>query len=196
MAVTPDTDRPRRRADALRNIDAIVEAARHCLSRDPEASIVDIATAAGVGRVTLYGHFPSRVELIDVVVQRALDDFDSAMDAVDLTGDPRQALVRLVEATWQLTAESALLVVAAERSLPPAQLLAAHQGPAERVTELIERGQAEGVFRTDLTTGWLVSVMHSIVHTGANEVAAGRVDAVDAGRLIATTLLAAFAASD
>lgn len=196
MPLTPDTDNPRRRADALRNIDAILEAARRCLCRDPEASIADIASAAGVGRVTLYGHFSSRAELIDVVVQRALEAFDRAMEAIDLTGDPREALVRLVEETWHLTAESALLVVAAERSLPSARLWSAHQGPAQRVTELIERGQAQRVFRTDLSASWLVSVFHGVVHTGANEVAAGRVDAAGAGRLIAATLLAAFTASD
>ena len=45
------------RADARRNIAAILDAATDCLARDPEMSIADIAAAAGVGRITLYGHF-------------------------------------------------------------------------------------------------------------------------------------------
>src|ERR1700731_535694 len=49
-----------RRADARRNIASILDAAQDCLSRDPTASIADIAQAAGVGRVTLYGHFGTR----------------------------------------------------------------------------------------------------------------------------------------
>ena len=56
-----------RRADARRNIAAILDAALLCLARDPDASIADIAQAAGVGRVTLYGHFKSRADLIDAV---------------------------------------------------------------------------------------------------------------------------------
>ncbi|MGH3403828.1 MAG: hypothetical protein ACRDRJ_15215 [Streptosporangiaceae bacterium] len=45
---------PARRADARRNIAAILEAALDCLARDPQASIADIAAGAGVGRITLY----------------------------------------------------------------------------------------------------------------------------------------------
>jgi AcrR family transcriptional regulator len=48
------------RADARRNIAAILEAATDCLARDPEMSIAGIAAAAGVGRITLYGHFKTR----------------------------------------------------------------------------------------------------------------------------------------
>ena len=57
-----------RRADALKNIAAILDAATAALARDPDASINDIAQAAGVGRVTLYGHFGSRAALLSAVV--------------------------------------------------------------------------------------------------------------------------------
>lgn len=43
-----------KRADAQRNIEAILDAAAVCLSGNPEASIAEIAQTAGVGRVTLY----------------------------------------------------------------------------------------------------------------------------------------------
>ncbi|PZG15983.1 TetR/AcrR family transcriptional regulator [Nonomuraea aridisoli] len=52
-----------RRADAERNIAAILDAATRLISADPTVSVADIAKAAGVGRVTLYGHFPSRKAL-------------------------------------------------------------------------------------------------------------------------------------
>src|SRR5262245_63322343 len=93
----------RRRADARRNIEAILAAAHQCLCQNPGASIADIAAAAGVGRITLYGHFRSRAALIDAVTTRALAAFDDAMGSVDLTGDPRDALMRLIDATWRLT---------------------------------------------------------------------------------------------
>ena len=190
-----DPDTAKRRADARRNIDAILAAAHECLSRDPDVSISDIAAAAGVGRVTLYGHFRSRAELVDAVVRRALGAFDTAMDAVDLSGDPRHALERLISATWRLTADSTQLVVAAQRALPPARMVKVHELPAQRVLELIERGQRERVFRTDLRASWLVSVLHGIVHTAANEVAARRLPADEAGKMISATLLAAFTPS-
>ena len=52
--------RPKLRADARRNIQLILDAAEACLTRDADASMSDIATEAGLGRVTIYGHFASR----------------------------------------------------------------------------------------------------------------------------------------
>lgn len=189
MRHTEDTSA--RRADARRNIEAILSAAHDCLTRDPNASVSDIASAAGVGRVTLYGHFSNRAELVDAVVRQALAAFDTAMETVPLAGDPRSALQALVTATWQLTADATQLIVAAERTLPPERVESLHEGPSQRVLALIERGQRERVFRTDQPAHWLVAVTHSIVHTGANQVAAGRIPPEHAGELIGSTLLAA-----
>ncbi|BCB83142.1 TetR/AcrR family transcriptional regulator [Phytohabitans suffuscus] len=58
-------DRRPRRADARRNYDAIVQAARQAFVRDGVGtSIDDIARSAGVGNATLYRHFPTRDDLI------------------------------------------------------------------------------------------------------------------------------------
>ena len=74
-----------RRADAQRNIAAILTAAAECLGRDPSASTSEIAKAAGVGRVTLYGHFPSRAELVDAVFVQAIATGEETLGQVDLT---------------------------------------------------------------------------------------------------------------
>src|SRR5258708_6562371 len=83
-----------RRADARRNIVAILDAALDCLSRDPQANIVDIAQAAGVGRVTLYGHFATRGQLIEAAFVHAIEQAEETLDALDLSGEPRDALTR------------------------------------------------------------------------------------------------------
>jgi TetR/AcrR family transcriptional regulator, mexCD-oprJ operon repressor len=189
VAVT--TSGPARRADAQRSIAAILEAAVAALGRNPEASVSEIAKAAGVGRVTLYGHFPNRADLVEAALTRAIDEGHAALDAVDLTGDPRQALTRLIDSSWQLVSRSRSLLLAAQGVLPPGRIRALHAGPAERVERLIERGQRAGVFRTDLSTSWLVGVMHSVMHSAADEINAGRLAADDAARYISTTVLAA-----
>ena len=56
-----------RRADARRNIAKILDAAVARLSEDPAASVGSVAEAAGVGRVTLYGHFPKLPDLLKTV---------------------------------------------------------------------------------------------------------------------------------
>ncbi|TNM36275.1 TetR/AcrR family transcriptional regulator [Nocardioides albidus] len=182
------TTRPLR-ADARRNIDAILEAATATLARDPDASVNDIARAAGVGRVTLYGHFENRAALVSAVVERAMADVDAVLQALDLSGDPAAALVRLVDATWAVTLRYGALVVAAERSLPAAEVAAAHGAPRERAQWLIDRGRAEGRFRTDLPASWLVTSLHTVTHAAANSVYDGELATDAAAHAIAATML-------
>ncbi|ADB30642.1 transcriptional regulator, TetR family [Kribbella flavida DSM 17836] len=183
-----------KRADAQRSIAAILDAALACLGRNPEASVSEIAKAAGVGRVTVYGHFPSRAELVDAAFARAIEEGHAALDGVDLSGDPREALARLIASSWQLVDRSRSLLLAAQSVLPPGRIRALHAGPMERVEHLVERGRAEGVFRSDLPVSWLVGTMHSVMHNAADEIHAGRVQPEQAAGLITATVLSAFAA--
>ncbi|MFF3305465.1 TetR/AcrR family transcriptional regulator [Streptomyces sp. NPDC002908] len=181
-----------KRADALRSIDAIVQAAAECLGRNPEASLSEIARAAGVGRVTLYAHFASRAEVVDAAMSRAIDQGNEALDAVDLSGDPLVALARYVEVSWHLVDQARALLVAAQRELPPGRIRELHSGPAARVETLVARGRAEGTVRTDLPIAWLVNVMHSVMHSAADEIRAGRLTSDHAPAHITATVLAAF----
>lgn len=186
------TRQPAKRADAQRNIEAILDAALDCLGRSPDASVGEIAQAAGVGRVTLYGHFPSRADLVDAAFVRAIEEGETVLAAVDLSGDPRAALVRLVEASWMLVNRSRSLLVAAQNTLPPGRIRTLHANPADRVERLLERGQGEGVVRSDLPMSWLVATLQNVMHGAADEIHAGRLSADDAAALISATVLAAF----
>ncbi|SDK96214.1 TetR/AcrR family transcriptional regulator [Streptomyces indicus] len=181
-----------KRADARRSIEAIVQAAAVCLGRNPEASLSEIARAAGVGRVTLYGHFSSRAEVVDAAMSRALEQGNEALEGVDLTGDPRRALARYIEASWHLVDQARALLVAAQRELPPGRIRELHAGPAARVETLVARGRAEGVFRTDLPISWMVNVLHAVMHSAAEEIRAGRLTSEHAAGHITATALAAF----
>src|SRR5438445_3007039 len=152
MAVTT------KRADARRNVEAILDAARDCLVRDPGASIGEIARAAGVGRVTLYGHFASRADLVDAVFVRTIAEHEQTLESVDLTGDPGEALTRLVAASWRIVDQYRSLLLAAQRELPPDRIRAHHTLPMRRVERLLQRGRRAGAFRTDLPVSWLVAV--------------------------------------
>jgi TetR/AcrR family transcriptional repressor of mexCD-oprJ operon len=181
------------RADARRNIEAILAAAERCLARDPDASMSDIAAEANLGRVTIYGHFRTRAELIEVVVRRVLEHANAALSGVDLTGDAKRALARLVDASWQVTIRSGSLVVAAEKALPPQVVRDAHAGDLEdRVRNFLAGAQRAGTFRTDLPTEWLVAIFHATLHAAATEIASGRLDGDDAAHVITATLLGAY----
>ncbi|GAA1595285.1 hypothetical protein GCM10009678_91650 [Actinomadura kijaniata] len=183
------TVRGRRRADAERNIARIVSAARACLSSVPGATVDDIAKAAGVGRMTLYGHFRTRADLVEAALTDALRDGERTLSALDLTGDPRQAMTRLLAPSWELVAESAALLAAAEEALPAGRVRELHDEPARRMADLIRRGRRQGVFRTDLPTDWLVNVVQYILHGAAEQLRAGRLAAQDAGDVVTRTVL-------
>ncbi|KAA1428321.1 TetR/AcrR family transcriptional regulator [Nocardioides antri] len=179
------------RADARKNIAAIIDAATDCLARDPDASISEIAKAAGVGRVTLYGHFDSRATLVAAVVDRAMAEAESVLGAVDLDGDPVDALRRLVAATWEVSARYGALVVAAERTLADDEMVAAHAGLRDRAVGFLERGRAAGHFRDDLPVQWQVTLLHTVTHAAATAVHNGELTAEDAPLAITTAVLGA-----
>jgi len=58
----------------LRTPAAILEAAARLLAEDGDASMADLAGAAGVGRATLYRYYPSREALLGALTAEALDE--------------------------------------------------------------------------------------------------------------------------
>jgi TetR/AcrR family transcriptional regulator, mexCD-oprJ operon repressor len=171
----------------------ILDAAGVCLQRDPGASVADVAAAAGVGRMTLYGHFRSRDELVARVFEQTMARADVVLDDVDLLGNAAEAHARLVGTAWQIVEQYGGILHAGQRALPAERVRAAHERVIKRLAELIERGRDEGVFRQDLPAQWLGTVALSLVHAAADEVRAGRLDGGDAGWHLVTTLLGALA---
>ncbi len=81
------------RADARRNIDAVLKAAKEVFKiSGVDAPVRDIAAQAGVGMGTLYRHFPQRADLIAAVFRREIDACADA--AATLAGEhgPADAL--------------------------------------------------------------------------------------------------------
>ena len=144
--------------------------------------------------MTLYGHFPSRSELIAEVVDRAMQQTDDALEQLDLTGGAREALGRLLEASWHLTHRFGALVVAAQSALPHDQLREAHERPALRVKRLLRRGRKDGSFRTDMPLAWQVSTIQAVIHGASSAVHRGEITAERAPALVRTTVLAALTA--
>jgi AcrR family transcriptional regulator len=187
MHTVPST----KRADARKNIAAILEAATACLAVDPDASINDIAAAAGVGRVTLYGHFENRAALVAQVVDRAMAASDAELGAVDLRGDAQEALGRLLEASWHVTHRYGGLVVAAEATLPEGDIWAAHEKPVQRVLKLLRRGRREGTVRSDMPLDWQLATIQGVIHAASGAVHRGALAAERAPGLVRATVLSA-----
>lgn len=178
----------RRRADAERSIAAILDAAVELLSDRPDASIDEIAKAAGVSRQTVYAHYVSREALTDAVLERALAETVAAIDAAEPSkGDPAEALDRLVSAGWQ-TLERYPVLMDLREPLTPDEEHALHRPILERLERLIRRGQRARVFDHRLPTDWLLAAFLALSHAAAEEVRAGRMTADDAGRSLRRTI--------
>jgi AcrR family transcriptional regulator len=81
------------RADAQRNVDALLAAAeQEFAAQGVDVSVRAIATRAGVGTATLYRHFPLRSDLITAVFRREVDSCAAAAPELAATHHPGAAL--------------------------------------------------------------------------------------------------------
>ena len=182
---------PRRRADAERSIARILEAAIDCLSRNPDASMADIARQAGVVRATIYVHFPTRESLIGAVTHHALTDVAQVIASSDPnSGDPVEALKRVVSATWKtLGRYHALVAINTQR--PHEELHHEHGSVLGALEPLIVRGQTEGAFRPDVPASWHLATLLALIHGASGELSAGRIDEERVERALVATVVGA-----
>ena len=62
--------------------DRILDVALDVLGENPDAGMGDIASAAGVVRRTVYGHFPSRLDLVRTLTERAVTEMTAVLTEV------------------------------------------------------------------------------------------------------------------
>jgi AcrR family transcriptional regulator len=137
----------RQRSHARTNRARILAAAREELSRDPGASLDEIARAAGVVRRTLYGHFPSRQALVAALAQEAAQSLGEALASARREGDdPRTAMARMFLASWPVGDRYRMLIALGRRDLGEEGIRAALDPARREATAILERGQRDGSF--------------------------------------------------
>jgi AcrR family transcriptional regulator len=185
---------PKRRADAERSITAITNAAVEALASDPDASMAAIARRAGVVRATIYMHFPTRESLLDAVMAEATGRVAEAIrNAEPGRGEPKEALERVILATWRQLSEFHSILQINMRRLSAQELRRRHLPMTTQFIPLLERGQQQGVFRADVSATWLIAVVRAIVHAASTELQVGRLSEAEVEQTMLTTTLAAVA---
>jgi AcrR family transcriptional regulator len=194
---TAEGARPRRRADAERSVARILDAAVDALGEDPEVSMSAIARRAGVVRATIYVHFSTREALLEAVTERAFAEVAAVIAAAEPErGNPADALERVVAATWRTLGRYHALIAINVGEHTHEELHHRHGSVLGTLLPLVERGQADGVFRTDAPAGWHLAMVMALIHAGSAELQAQRVPDADAEAALVATVLGAVLARD
>jgi len=153
MQESDDPAPRRRRADARRNVDALLEAARTVFDTSGvDAPAKEITDRAGVGVGTLYRHFPQRSDLVKAVVESGIDAVAEAGPALAAEFAPAEALTRWIDRFTQLLATKRGLASALHSGDPAFAGLPDYffrrLGPA--LSALLDAAVAEGAVRSDV----------------------------------------------
>jgi AcrR family transcriptional regulator len=190
-----DLGAARRRADAQRSIDAIVEAARAVLGERPNASMEEIAAAAGVTRQTVYAHFPSRDALIMAVVHSVRDEGLAMLEAAGLDDmPPVDAMRAFLRISWQLIERFAVLFEPMLARISQLKSEQSHHGVDVVIERIVRRGLASGDFDSTLPVDWLAAAAHTLGHMAADQVFSGKLTNADAAALLETSILQLYGA--
>ena len=176
-------------AIAERNVTAILDATEELLAQRGQATISAVAKHSGVSRVTVYAHFPTSEALLEAAVERAVGQTMTALQAANLDeGPPAEALERLLAAAWRHLARYSAMAQAVAEQMTPEAVARTHRAAHHTLGALLERGRADGSFRSDLPVGWLVTTCIAVIHACAGEVREGRIEERDAARILTTTI--------
>lgn len=180
-----------RRADAERNAARIQEAATRLWAQDPAAGVAEVATAAGVGRATLYRHFPTRESLLEAIRSQGLTDGErAAEDCLLDEGTATDAMGRLLGAWLELGDRYRVVVVNPSRP-DQIEVRAREERLAAAIQRVVERGQASGEFSATLPAHWGMSAVGSLLVAMIVAVGEGTVPRESAHPLLIETVTGA-----
>lgn len=158
------------------------------MSSNPQVSLTDIAADAGVGRATLYRHFPTREHLLDTLVEAWRDDLARALDGVDTTGTGAEVVTAMTDAAIHVMYDhrgvwSNPEVQERRHAVAPGRSL------IDRWRDAIARGVADGSVRGDVPQDWLVRSVFATISAAVDAAAEGAFTLDDAARFGATVVV-------
>ena len=124
-----------------------------------------------------------------VAIERAVGRTMKALESASPgDGPPAEALDRMLTEAWQHLARYGAMARAVAELLTPDAVARTHHAAHQAIGALLERGQADGSFRTDLPAHWLVMASITLIHACADGVRSGQIDQRDAPRILRTSI--------
>ncbi|MEZ0110668.1 AcrR family transcriptional regulator [Catenulispora sp. EB89] len=165
----------------------ILDVALEVLGQNPNAGMGDVASAAGVVRRTVYGHFPTRTDLVRSLTQRAVDEMVGVLTEVNASDRAAEtAWADFVARVWPLARRYRVLL--ALRRGEYGDEIHALLGPVDKIlADLVRRGQDAGEFGRHLPADTLSQVAYATVFSIADNHRSDQ--ALDARAATITSLL-------
>ena len=188
--MTEETTAARLRSDARRNRRTVLDAAVALLAQRPQATMQEVADASGLGRTTVYRHFPRRQDLIDALFAEVIREAaDTIEDALRSTASARELLCEL--GPRFIAIGDRYRFIDAHPELRVRAL-----NPIDEITNPLEaylgEAQARGEIRGDLPVAWILTTLRGLGVVAMIEVNAGRMTVEEAGRRVGETCASAF----
>lgn len=167
--VNDQPGRPQRRprADAVRNRERVLQAAKTVLGAGgPNASLDAVAREAGVGIGTLYRHFPTREALFEAVYRREVDQLADLAVQLAQCPAPVAALRRWLHANVEFVATKKGMAAALALAAYGSEDLAAYTAGrlTAAVAALMDRAAAEGGLRADIGPGDVLRLLVALCY--------------------------------
>lgn len=156
---------PFKRADAKRNLDALLKAAMAVFAKSGvDAPVREIAEKAGVGVGTVYRHFPQRSDLIVAVFQQEVDACADAAAVLGAKYAPGEALAQWLYRYLEFVSAKRGLAAALHSGDPAYSALPAYFDKKLRpaLRGLLDAAIAAGEIRTDVEPNMLISAVASL----------------------------------
>jgi AcrR family transcriptional regulator len=178
QTATPEADPPRTpRADAQRNRARVLAAAHEVFAAEGLSVNVDvIARRAGVGVGTLYRHFPTKEALFTAIVTARLEALTATTKQLAHGADPQEAVFSFLrEFGRQASAKQDLFDAIEAAGL---DIKSACAASVDQLTSgidlLLERAQASGAVRRDVTSAEVMSLIVGACHSGSEDLVCQR----------------------
>ncbi len=150
MVTTPAQARPLR-ADAARNRALLLAAAADEFAEHGlEASVADIARRAGVGKGTVFRHFPTKDDLIAAIVVDRINDLRAAGERLLDADDAGAALLEFLTIAGGRRQQRDLSFLMGSGEWKP-DVQQAHAGLFQAIETLVARAREHGAVRADVT---------------------------------------------
>ena len=152
------------RADAARNRSSLLAAAaEEFASRGMDASVADIARRAGVGKGTVFRHFPTKDDLLAAVVLDRVDELAALARRLFRADDAGDALFELLAAAAGKQQQLDLSFLREAGDINE-RLRAARERLFAAIVAMVERAQAAGAVRADVTGLDVILLMCAPAH--------------------------------